>query len=227
MALLVYVLCQPVHSCVEPSLHQLDFLLEIFFMETFFFDKNLNNFVTQAAHTLAVDALSLHMCTNWLPTASTLCPLLIVFLQKSSSSTCKSQLRSKQSSNGPSPDNFMTIAWWLFRMLHVLQYGTRLAEEKKKVNNSDSFQPFQVCHFKVAPIHIANTTAGWGKLYKQLCVFFNASICSPAMMLNTLIWSHHLNCFQAIPTYGYATANPYLACSSSFCTTSSCVTGVT
>ena len=44
-------------------------------------------------------------------------------------------------------------------MLHVLQYGTRLAEEKKKVNNSD-FQPFQVCHFKVAPIHIANTTAG-------------------------------------------------------------------
>ena len=79
------------------------------FMETFFFDKNLNNFVTQAAHTLAVAALSLHMCTNWLPAASTLCSLCIIFLQKSSSSTCKSQLRSKQSSNGPSPYNFMTI----------------------------------------------------------------------------------------------------------------------
>ena len=73
-------------------------------------------------------------------------------------------------------------------MLHILQYGARLAEEKKekKVINSD-FRPFQVYHFKVAPIHIANTTAGWGKLYKRLCVFFNASICSPAMMLNTLI----------------------------------------
>ena len=73
-------------------------------------------------------------------------------------------------------------------MLHVLQYGTRLAEEKKKVNNSD-FRPFQVCHFKVAPIHIANTTAGWGKLYKRLNVFLNMSICSLAlaMILNTLI----------------------------------------
>ena len=31
MALLVCVLCQPVHSCIETSLHQLDFFLEIFF----------------------------------------------------------------------------------------------------------------------------------------------------------------------------------------------------
>ena len=56
-------------------------------------------------------------------------------------------------------------------MLHVLQYGTRLAEEKKekKVNDSD-FRLLQVCHFKVAPIHIANTTADWGKLYKWLYV---------------------------------------------------------
>ena len=30
MALLVFVLCQPVHSCIEPSLHGLDFFLEIF-----------------------------------------------------------------------------------------------------------------------------------------------------------------------------------------------------
>ena len=31
MALFVCVLCQPVHSCIEPSLHQLDFFLEIFY----------------------------------------------------------------------------------------------------------------------------------------------------------------------------------------------------
>ena len=34
MVLLVFVLCQPVHSCIEPSLHGVDFFLEIFFMET-------------------------------------------------------------------------------------------------------------------------------------------------------------------------------------------------
>ena len=32
MARLVFVLCQPVYSCIEPSLHGLDFFLEIFFM---------------------------------------------------------------------------------------------------------------------------------------------------------------------------------------------------
>ena len=30
MALLICVLCQPVHSCIEPSLHGVDFFLEIF-----------------------------------------------------------------------------------------------------------------------------------------------------------------------------------------------------
>ena len=33
MALLVFVLCQPVHSCIVPSIHGLDFFL-VFFMET-------------------------------------------------------------------------------------------------------------------------------------------------------------------------------------------------
>ena len=34
MARLVFVLCQPVHSCIEPSLHGLDFFLEIFLWST-------------------------------------------------------------------------------------------------------------------------------------------------------------------------------------------------
>ena len=33
MVRLVFVLCQPVHSCIEPSLQGLDFFLEIFFTE--------------------------------------------------------------------------------------------------------------------------------------------------------------------------------------------------
>ena len=32
--------CQPVHSCIETSLHQLDFFLEIFFMKTFLIKYN-------------------------------------------------------------------------------------------------------------------------------------------------------------------------------------------
>ena len=35
MACLVFVLCQPMHSSIDPSLHGLDFLLEIF-LETCF-----------------------------------------------------------------------------------------------------------------------------------------------------------------------------------------------
>ena len=41
-------------------------------------------------------------------------------------------------------------------MLHVLHYGARLAEEKKKERkkegkkmNDSGFRPFQVCHFKI------------------------------------------------------------------------------
>ena len=66
MALLVYVLCQPVHSCIEPSLHVVYPVYGDVFL--FFFDKQL--FVTCAAHVLAVDVsfYFLHVCTDeWLP----------------------------------------------------------------------------------------------------------------------------------------------------------------
>ena len=36
MAFLVFVLCQPVHSCIEPSLHGLDFFLEIFLWRLYY-----------------------------------------------------------------------------------------------------------------------------------------------------------------------------------------------
>ena len=67
MELLVYVLCQPVHSCIELSLHLLDFFKKPFYGDLFlfFFDKTI---VTCAAHTLAVDVSFLHICTDeWFP----------------------------------------------------------------------------------------------------------------------------------------------------------------
>ena len=131
------------------------------------------------------------MCTNWLPTASTLCPLLSLFLQKSSGS--KSQLHSKQSSNGPSPDNFMTIGGCFECYTYCnTALGWLKKKKEKNVNNSD-FRPFQVCHFKVVPIHIAITTAGWGKLYKWLYVFLNMSInLFPGNDIEYIDWSRHL-----------------------------------
>ena len=63
-------------TCIEPSLHKLDFFLEIFLwrlVSVLFFAFNL---LCGAAHAHLVDESSLHMCTNeWRPTASTLCPL--------------------------------------------------------------------------------------------------------------------------------------------------------
>ena len=64
-------------------------------------------------------------------------------------------------------------------MQHLSHYGARLFEERK-MNNSD-FQLFQVCHFKLI-LHIAITTADWGRLYKLLGVLLDASICSPVMI---------------------------------------------
>ena len=141
-------------------------------------------FVSQCivpSHTLAVDASSSYVCTNeWLLTASTLCPLSL-FCKKGESG--KSQLRSKQSSNGPYPENFMTIGGCYTYRIMLPAWMKKEEQIKKerneKMNNSD-FWPSQVCHFKV---HIANTTADWGKLCKRLCVLLDMSICSPAMIL--------------------------------------------
>ena len=100
MALLVYVLCQLVHSCIEPSLHQLDFCLEIF-AETFWL-KSFNNL-------LRVPPMHLmrHPCTCApIPTASTLLPPQS---SPQNITSGKSQLCLKQGSNKLSIKNFMAI----------------------------------------------------------------------------------------------------------------------
>ena len=110
----VCVLC---HSYIEPSLHQLDLFLEIFSWRLVS-DKFLSIcYVVPPINMQFVS--STHVCTDeWHPTCSqyTLPPQSSP--QKGAGS--KSQLCSKQSSKGPSPENFMIGYWWLFIMLHVL-----------------------------------------------------------------------------------------------------------
>ena len=71
MARLVFALCQLVNSWIEPSLHGLNFFLEIFYGDLFLLFLSYS-----AARVIAVDASSAHMrIDEWRPTASTFCPL--------------------------------------------------------------------------------------------------------------------------------------------------------
>ena len=132
MALLVGVLCQPVYSCIDPSLHELDFFLGNLFMETCFCSfliKIFEQFVMLCRPcNCGWSVILTPVYTNkWLPTASTLS-----LPHNKAQVVCKSQLCSKQSSNGQSPENFMTIGSWLECYIHISRYGARLAEERRK-----------------------------------------------------------------------------------------------
>ena len=75
------------------------------------------------------------MCVDkWRPTASMLC--LLSLPCKKVQVVSPMQLCSKQSSKGPSPENFVTIAWWLFWTLHVSRYGTVKLSEGKRQDTS-------------------------------------------------------------------------------------------
>ena len=82
-----FLLCTlSVSAFIEPPLHQLDFFLEIFSMETSFCSFLIKlhvisfNSLFGATNTLAVDASSSHVCTDeWRPTASTFCPLSLPY----------------------------------------------------------------------------------------------------------------------------------------------------
>ena len=107
------------------------FLFRSLFRKTCFCSFLINFF----QFVLRVDASSSHMCTDeWHPTASTLYPLS---LPHKKSAGGKSQLHSKQSSNGPSPENFLTIGGcfecYTYR---VMTQGWLRKEERKKMNNS-------------------------------------------------------------------------------------------
>ena len=83
-------------------------------------------------------------CTDeWRPTASPLSGLP----RKKAQEVYKSQLRSKRSSNGPSPENFLAISGYFERNTYRVMALRWLKKERKK-KISDDFQPFQVGHLK-------------------------------------------------------------------------------
>ena len=74
-------------------------------------------FVRSTTHTLATDASSPHVCTDeWLPTASTLCPLSL----------------SRKKAQAVSPSYAQKSKAQMDHPLHVSCYSARLAEERRK-----------------------------------------------------------------------------------------------
>ena len=105
MAHLVCVLCQPVHSCIEPSLHQLDFILEIFLWRHVSV-INFFQFITQC-HSCTCDWCTILVCVHrWM--TSNIQYTLPSQSSPQESANGKYQLCSKQSSNTPSPEIFLT-----------------------------------------------------------------------------------------------------------------------
>ena len=152
IAHLVFVLCQPVHSCIEPSLWA-RVLLEIFYGDLFlsFFDNSLLTFVTR-----------------YCPRNCDWCVIHThVHRRMASNSQYALPPRSSPQKNHRSEVAVMLKTklkrhilrefpgyWWLFWMQLLLRYGARLFEEERRMkrNNSD-FQLFQVCHFKIVITH--------------------------------------------------------------------------
>ena len=72
---------------------------------------------------------------KWRPTASMLC---LLSLPRQESASGMSQLHSKQTQKDHIFREFYDY-WWLFQMLHVSRYGTRLVEEERKKGENEQF----------------------------------------------------------------------------------------
>ena len=74
-------------------------------------------------------------------------------------------------------------------MYYVMALGWLEKEERKKQDEAFlSFDCFRFATLKKL-LHIAITTAGWGRLYKMHYVLLDASICSPAMILPCIMYT--------------------------------------
>ena len=149
MALLVCVLCQPVHSCIEPSLHGLDFFLEIFLwrLVSVLFDT-CNNliFVTHCRpRNCGWSARDVHW--RMASTTSTHCPLSL--LRKKAQAVSPSYAQNKALKNIPREFHGY---WWLLEHYTYRVTALGLAEERKK-EQFWLFRPFQVCLFKIVTTH--------------------------------------------------------------------------
>ena len=107
MALLVCILCQPVHSCIETSLHQQDLSFRNFLMETYFYSFLIKlNCYTCCPRPCVIYA---HVRTDeWHSTTSTLCSLSL--LRKKVQAVSPSYAQSKVQIGGTSPEIFLTMA---------------------------------------------------------------------------------------------------------------------
>ena len=134
MALLVCVLCQPVHSCIEPSLHGVDFFLEIF----------LWRLVSVLFWLINVTRCRPRNCGWWVISARVHWRMasysqyaLPPQSSPQESASGKSQLHSKQSSKGPFPENSLASGGCFEHYTyHVMALGWLKKKEKKKINNS-------------------------------------------------------------------------------------------
>ena len=107
----------------------------------------------------------------------------------------RSQLCSKRSSKGPSSGNFLATGGFFERSTYRV---TALGCLKKESQRWWTILAFDL-------LHVAITTADWGRLYKLLDVLLYASICSLAMpwyRRENADWSRHL---EIEPPYIWAT----------------------
>ena len=140
--LFLYFVSQCIHVLSHPTWAR--FLFRNLFMETYFcsflIKKSFNNLLCSAAHVIAFDASFTHMCWQMVPpTASMLCLLSLPPLESASS---KSHLHSKQSSKGPSQENFVTIGGCFeCYMYHVAALGCLKKERRRwTILTFDSFR---------------------------------------------------------------------------------------
>ena len=122
--------------------------------------------------------------TKWCPTANTLWPHDQKVLE-----LCRSYAQNKAQKHH---SREFPGYWWLFRTQHLSRYSARLAEERRRRWTILIFDRFRFATLKQL-LHIAITTADWGRFYKLLYVVLYASICSPVMILLwKCYWSCHL-----------------------------------
>ena len=208
-----FLLSHPVHSCFESSLHHLDFFLEVFLWRlvcskflSICYAVPLMNGIQQPVQSAPPPSLLLKKVQALSPSYA---KAQMDHPQRISwQAVCPSYTQRKAQMDRP-----QRISWLLVAILNATHIALwhYAGWKKKKINNSD-FWPFQACHFKIVYLlHIAITTADWGRLCRLLYVLLDVNICSWAMIspcnANTLIGA--TISFSGHPyTWAYYSASP-------------------
>ena len=147
---------QPVPPSIHPSLHLVDF----FFRNLFKISCFCSFLLRATTHTLAVDASSAHVHRGeWCLT------LLIHFAARSKSAEVMSQLCSTASSKCiPQENSLATGGCFKRNTYRVTALGWLKKEEEDEQFLQCSFNRFRFATLKQL-LHIAITTADWGRLY--------------------------------------------------------------